>query len=929
MKRFTLTLFCAFTLTFLLTGYAFGENNASGYIKLDKNIASAGYQEGVEKVIGIGPNSLVGFAVYALGCDNLKGFTVKFEWASAKAALRSASGPNILIEDTTTINGQTIDAASEENILGSALFSAGETNTPGLYQVSKVTMGSKVTAPAGLVYYALFKTSSTFKSTDYIVISATVTVADENGMERILGTRTFTVNDAPLPESIAANPGPSTTSFNPGQRVTVPVYIDMTQSTSLLGEYSLTLAWPTALLKYAGVSGGTTTGWDSPSIITGSIASGQLKASAINASGTGGKSHVMNVDFDVLSTATGTGTIQLALSKLSAAKTFIDLLPVAQTSGYSFSIPATTLALTSPNGGERWIAGKPYPITWTQRYVSNVMLEYSANSGVSWNLIAASVNASAGSYSWTIPDNASPACLVKATDTSNAAVRDSSDAVFTITRPTVRVLAPNGGEVWTAGSQRTITWTSTDVDSVTVEYSTNGGSAWTAISGGMPSGVGSLAWIVPQTPSMNCLVRVTNRSGLVVSDASDAAFSIIPATVTLTSPNGGESFVAGESHAITWISSGITTVKLEYTTDGLAWVEIAASVNAETGSYSWPIPPVASDKCLVRVTNATIQAVTDRSDSTFTIITPAITLTSPNGGEQWTALRTFPITWESVGIPLAKLEYSMDNGRAWNLIADTVDAKAGSYSWKVPETLSAKCLVRITDRANTNRSDISNGVFTISPPPAVRITAPNGGENWSCMETRNITWMSERVDSLRIEYTLNGGQVWTTLDPGAPAATGLYQWKLPDETSSQCFVRITDVSDSAFTDITDAPFSIVRYNRNADFAVDSYIGASGNQGEDCIRSVGGGKNVGFALYAKEWEAAGEFTVKLSWNPDTASFRSISSPNIVDDEVTINGKTFTPAPETNILGGTLFTAGERNTPGFYSPLLCHIRQWGAR
>ena len=592
-------------------------------------------------------------------------------------------------------------------------------------------------------------------------------------------------------------------------------------------------------------------------------------------------------------------------------------LPVSDQSDATFTILPVTLDMTSPNGGERWIAGKTYPVTWTQQNVSNVKLEYSANSGESWNLISASVSASAGSYAWTIPDANSTVCLVKATDTSNMAVRDSSNAVFTIARPAVAVTAPNGGEVWTAGSQRTITWTSTDVDSIKVEYSTNGGSAWTMITDGMPASGGSLTWTVPNVNSTKCLVRVTNRTGLAVNDPSNSIFTIIPVTVTLISPNGGESLIAEESHTITWVSSGITNVKLEYTPDGITWVEIASNLNAAIGSYTWSIPLVISTKCIVRITNAADLTVTDRSDFPFSIINPFISLTSPNGGEQWAARRTLSITWEAIGIPLAKLEYSIDNGNTWELLADNIDTTALSYSWKVPETLSAKCLVRITDMAKTSRSDISDDVFTIAPPPTMQITAPNGGENWRCTETKNITWTSEGIDSLHIEYTLNGGQIWKTLAPSVPAIAGIYQWTLPDETSSQSLIRITDVSDTTFTDSSDAPFNIFRYNLSADFTVDTDIITSGNQGVDHIELIGGGKNIGFALYAKEWETAGGITVTLSWNSEKVSIRSASSPNIIDEEKTINGKTFTPAPETNILGEGLLTAGEQNTPGLYT------------
>jgi endonuclease/exonuclease/phosphatase family metal-dependent hydrolase len=89
--------------------------------------------------------------------------------------------------------------------------------------------------------------------------------------------------------------------------------------------------------------------------------------------------------------------------------------------------------------------------------------------------------------------------------------------------------------------------------------------------------------------------------------------------VTVTSPNGGESWAGGGSQSITWTSSGVTNVKLEYTLDGSAWSVITASTAASAGSYGWTVPNTATTAAKVRVTDAANAAVTDASDAAFTI----------------------------------------------------------------------------------------------------------------------------------------------------------------------------------------------------------------------------------------------------------------------------------------------------------------------
>ena len=92
------------------------------------------------------------------------------------------------------------------------------------------------------------------------------------------------------------------------------------------------------------------------------------------------------------------------------------------------------------------------------------------------------------------------------------------------------------------------------------------------------------------------------------------------ASVTVTSPNGGESWAGGSAHSVTWTSSGVTNVKLEYTLDGTTWSTIVASTAASAGSYAWTVPNSATTAAKVRVTD-TGSAATDASDAAFTITT--------------------------------------------------------------------------------------------------------------------------------------------------------------------------------------------------------------------------------------------------------------------------------------------------------------------
>ena len=69
-------------------------------------------------------------------------------------------------------------------------------------------------------------------------------------------------------------------------------------------------------------------------------------------------------------------------------------------------------------------------------------------------------------------------------------------------------------------------------------------------------------------------------------------------TITVISPNGGESWVAGTQQNITWSSEFVDNVKIELSlTNGANWITIVDST-ASTGIYSW----------LVNVTQSSIQS---------------------------------------------------------------------------------------------------------------------------------------------------------------------------------------------------------------------------------------------------------------------------------------------------------------------------------
>jgi hypothetical protein len=280
-------------------------------------------------------------------------------------------------------------------------------------------------------------------------------------------------------------------------------------------------------------------------------------------------------------------------------------------------------------------------------------------------------------------------------------------------------------------------------------------------------------------------------------------------SLTVTSPNGGEDFQVDSVHNVTWTSSGTSGgIKIEYSTNnGTNWSDVIASM-PDTGVYPWTIPDTPSDSCLLRIAD-TNESLADTSDVIFKISPiPFITVTSPNGGENFQVDSVHNVTWTSSSTSGGvKIEYSTNNGSSWSDII-AVMPDTGAYPWTIPDTPSDSCLIRIAD-TNGSLSDTCDSIFKISPIPYITITAPNGGEEWGRGYSYYITWNSIGTSGgVRIEYSANNGSRWSDVIAEMPD-TGVYLWTIPtDTTSDSCLVRIFDTTGSP-ADTSDSTFAIV------------------------------------------------------------------------------------------------------------------------
>ena len=144
-----------------------------------------------------------------------------------------------------------------------------------------------------------------------------------------------------------------------------------------------------------------------------------------------------------------------------------------------------------------------------------------------------------------------------------------------------------------------------------------------------------------------------------------------------------------------------------------------------------------------------------------------VRIITPNGGESYQPGNTINIQWESnCPCVFQYLFYSTNGGGYWYPIPPSgtpIPANDRSYIWTAPSVSSASCRVKVVFNLdiNTPISDMSDGNFSIEPPPS----PPAAPSNLHCCTGgANICWNDNSYNEdgfciwIRINY------VWTRLD---------------------------------------------------------------------------------------------------------------------------------------------------------------------
>ncbi len=209
----------------------------------------------------------------------------------------------------------------------------------------------------------------------------------------------------------------------------------------------------------------------------------------------------------------------------------------------------------------------------------------------------------------------------------------------------------------------------------------------------------------------------------------------LPASVSVTTPNGGETLTGGGTYNLTWSAPGVAdTINLYYSLDsGINFPNTIATALTNDGSYTWTVPNISSSTVKVKAVSGSLN---DISDSNFSIAytTPVVSLANStveavptsvvaNG----TSFSIITVTAkDAAAVPLSGKVVSLASSRGTTDTVTTVTGTTGAdgkATFNVYSSTAGTSTYTAT-AAGTVLSDTVSVVFTAVGAP----TTPGAGE---------------------------------------------------------------------------------------------------------------------------------------------------------------------------------------------------------
>lgn len=347
--------------------------------------------------------------------------------------------------------------------------------------------------------------------------------------------------------------------------------------------------------------------------------------------------------------------------------------------------------------------------------------------------------------------------------------------------PTIELTAPAINELFAPETECLITWASSEIEYVKLEYSLNNGLNWNTIISSTPSSEKNYNWNLPSN---------VGRYKLRISDVGNAGtfdeivFSV--GAVYLTSPVGGARVNTESALKIEWNQVEIPKIDILYSIDnGNSYKTIVSNYLTSRLSYFWKFPAgfnEYSDSCRIKIESSQNNEIYDVSDEVFRLY--KLSIISPLSGDLFPPDSSLIISWVSAGIDSVNIKTSRDNGITWDLIKSNVKATTDTI---ILSSITGKIIFKVCDAIDTNAYTQVIGKIC-----KLRLKSPQENNVWKSGNTYEIAWEEDpNISYVNIKYSLDSGNVYENIALNYKSIENNYEWHIPEGISSdRCVIKI-------------------------------------------------------------------------------------------------------------------------------------------
>ncbi|WP_321373029.1 LamG-like jellyroll fold domain-containing protein [uncultured Draconibacterium sp.] len=173
---------------------------------------------------------------------------------------------------------------------------------------------------------------------------------------------------------------------------------------------------------------------------------------------------------------------------------------------------------------------------------------------------------------------------------------------------------PKGSEYIQKQTQKEIKWTSSNINTVLLEYSTDAGKNWQTIAENVDASIGKYLWTIPETVSEEYKVRVSDTLDGNIYRRCNTFNVFDKQEITFNYPQNNTYFQSGTKQPVYWNSEGIKAFKLEYST-GESWKTLCDSITSAENLQSFTMPNLTHNSVQLKATNLANDSVFFKSES--------------------------------------------------------------------------------------------------------------------------------------------------------------------------------------------------------------------------------------------------------------------------------------------------------------------------